>query len=541
MMATKVDFSVVNDWGSGKQAALTLTPLGQALNGWTLEFDADFTITQIWNATIVSHVGTHYVIANAAWNGAVAAGAPVTFGFLAGPGSAPASFLVNGAPAGTATPPVVELPSVSIADVTLLEGNAGTTDAVFTVTLSKASTAPVTLAWASKDGTALAGSDYAAASGTLSFAAGETSKQIHIAVNGDTLVEADETFGITLSSVAGTTLARAAATATIRNDDVLPSLSVADIALDEGNSGSRNAVFTLALSKAAAGPVSLAWATQDGTAKAGSDYTAASGTISFATGETSKTVSIAVLGDTALEADEAFTLAFGTVSGATLARATATAIIRNDDTPPPATGATASYGVANDWGSGFLADITVLAGATALTGWTVEFDAPFQITNIWNAEITSHVGSHYVIRNAAWDGSVAAGSSVGFGFQAATSAGHDVTLLSLNGSTPAPVAPSVSVAAGAAVTEGNAAGAFASFTVSLSKAAAGAVTVHYATADGTAKAGSDYTAAAGELSFAAGETSKTVQVAILADTAQEATENFALLLSAPAGATLGTA
>ena len=78
---------------------------------------------------------------------------------------------------------------------------------------------------------------------------------------------------------------------------------------------------------------------------------------------------------------------------------------------------TVTYGVTSDWGSGHTASVTVTAGQ-ALTGWTVEFDSPAQITNIWNAQITSHVGTHYVITNMAYNGTVAAGQSTSFGYQA---------------------------------------------------------------------------------------------------------------------------
>ena len=123
----------------------------------------------------------------------------------------------------------VPAPSLSIADVTVAEGDSGTTTAQFTVTLS---TAPgtgetVTVDYATADGTATtADTDYTAASGTLTFAEGETSKTIDVSVSGDTDVEVDETFTVTLSNVTGTigeeavTISDAEATGTITNDDV---------------------------------------------------------------------------------------------------------------------------------------------------------------------------------------------------------------------------------------------------------------------------------------------------------------------------------
>ena len=306
------------------------------------------------------------------------------------------------------------------------------------------------------------------------------------------------------------------------------------------DSGQKLASFTVTLSKAATGPVSLAYATQDGSAKSGSDYVAASGTIVFAAGETTRTIAVAIPGDTTIEADENFTLALTAASGATIARGVATATIRNDDVAPvpPATGAMVGYAVASDWGSGFTANVAVTASTTKLDGWTVEFDAGFTITNLWNAELVSHAGTHYVIRNAGWNGSVAASATTSFGFQAATPGGHDVTHLTLNGATPGlPALPTLSIA-DATVTEGNGGSIDEVFALTLSQAATTAVTVRFDTVGGTATAGSDFTAASGTITFNPGETSKAVRIGVLGDTAHEATEAFTVRLSAAAGATI---
>src|SRR5262249_18964751 len=151
----------------------------------------------IWNASIASHAGNHYVIRNAGWNGTIARGATVTFGFQAnGNGSlAPTNYILNGRPlGGTATP------SLTIGDVQVTEGNSGFDDAAFAVVLSAASNRTVTVNYTTQDGTATAPSDYTAASGTLTFAPGETSKTVHVQVRGDTVVESDETFFVNLSA-----------------------------------------------------------------------------------------------------------------------------------------------------------------------------------------------------------------------------------------------------------------------------------------------------------------------------------------------------
>ena len=101
----------------------------------------------------------------------------------------------------------------------MAEGNSGTTNAVFTVTLSAASTSTVTVDYATANGTATAGSDYTAGTGTLSFAAGTTSKTITVAVTGDTAVEPNETFVVNLTNAVGATIADAQGVGTITNDD----------------------------------------------------------------------------------------------------------------------------------------------------------------------------------------------------------------------------------------------------------------------------------------------------------------------------------
>ena len=193
----------------------------------------------------------------------------------------------------------------------MAEGNSGAHELVFTVTLSAAATGPVTVAYATSNGTASAGSDYTALSGTLTFAAGETSKVVRVQVSGDTAVEANETLTLALSSPSGATIADGTAIGTITNDDTappLPALSVADATVSEGNSGAKDLAFTVSLSAAATGPVTVAYVTNNGTATAGSDYTAASGTLTFAAGETSKVVHVQVSGDTAVEGNETLTL-----------------------------------------------------------------------------------------------------------------------------------------------------------------------------------------------------------------------------------------
>jgi hypothetical protein len=238
-----------------------------------------------------------------------------------------------------------------VSDVSVTEGNSGTVNAAFTVTLSPSSASTVTVNYATANGTATAGSDYTAASSTLTFSAGQTSKTVNVAVIGDTVAEANETFYLTLASPVNATIADGQGTGTIVNDDAGGvALSINNVSVAEGNSGTVNAVFTVTLSAASAQTVTVSYATANGTATAGSDYTATTGSLSFSAGTTSRTIAVAVIGDTAYEGNETFLVNLSSPVGATLADGQGQATIVNDDAAPPGTTVpvvwTAAVGVA---------------------------------------------------------------------------------------------------------------------------------------------------------------------------------------------------
>ncbi len=237
----------------------------------------------------------------------------------------PRAYLLTPIPPGT--------PSISIADApAVTEGNAGTRAAIFTVTLSSASTQPVTVAYATANGTATAGSDYQSASGTLTFAPGETSKTITVLVNGDRLPEPNETFVVNLSGATNATIADGQGVGTILDDE--PRISVGDVSKSEGKKGQTTLfTFTVTLSAAYDQPVTVSFRTADGTAKTSdNDYVAKTGTLTFNPGETTKTITIAVNGDSRKEADEYFYLdLFGLSTNALFTKSRGTGTILNDD------------------------------------------------------------------------------------------------------------------------------------------------------------------------------------------------------------------
>jgi hypothetical protein len=320
-------------------------------------------------------------------------------------------------------------PVVSMIDSsTGTEGNAGTTPFTFTVILSAAYDAPVTVDYATLDETARAGSDYQATSGTVSFAPGETSQTITVLVNGDRVAESSEYFWVYLTNSTSAHLATDGdfgglswSLGEILNDE--PFVSVNDASTVEGHSGTKTVAFTVRLSAASDQPVSVAYVTANGAATAGSDYQAVSGTLTFAPGETIKIISVPVHGDRVAEWDETF---FVNLSGAT------------------------NVTIADGQGIGTILD-----------------DEP----RISVSDVTRLEGKN-----------------------------RQTTLFV--------------------------------FTVSLSTAYDQPVTMSFATANGTATtSNNDYVAKTGTLTFAPGETSKTITIEVKGDSRKEANETFYLDLT----------
>lgn len=327
--------------------------------------------------------------------------------------------------------------AISIGDVAVVEGDAGTKNLVFTVSLTAPSAQTITVDYATAAGTAVAGTDYTPLTTTqLTFAPGETSKTVTVVVKGDTTFEANETFVLELDNPSGAPVTKAQGVGTITDDDTAPTLSIDDVSVLEGNSGTKNMTFTVSLSAASGLPVTVNYGTANGTALSGSDYGLLSGLqLTFAPGETSKTVNIVVSGDQDLEQDETLLVNLSNATGATLSDAQGIGTITNDDTAP-----------------------------------------------------TISIGD-------------------------------------------------------ASVAEGNSGTTDLVFTVSLSAASFQPITVKYATANGTAIAPGDYTAALGQVTFAPGQTSQTITVPIFGETIFEkgADETLLVNLSAPTNADIADA
>ena len=307
LVATSVNFTVGGTATSGTDFAAVTSPL-----------------------TIAAGVTTGTVVVNPTADATIEANETAILTLAAGTG-----YNVGAPASATGTILNDDLPTLTINDVTLAEGNAGTSNATFTVSLSApAGPGGVTFDLASANGTATAGVDYVANTLTgQTIAAGASTYTFTVLVNGDTLNEPTETFFVNVTNVANAVVGDGQGLGTLVNDDPLPSLSINDVTVTEGNTGTVNAVFTVSLSAASGQMVTVNYATADGIAVAPGDYTAASGTLSFTPGQITNTATVVVNGDIVPEANEAFSVGLFGATNSTIADGTGVGTISNDDVP----------------------------------------------------------------------------------------------------------------------------------------------------------------------------------------------------------------
>jgi hypothetical protein len=226
-------------------------------------------------------------------------------------------------------------PYVSIATpAPVVEGNAGTTPATFQVTRTGSLASAFTVSFATAQGTATAGTDFLPVSGTLTFAAGELERTVQVAVVGDLAFEQDETFSLRLSNASGAVLLAANGLETIQNDDpVPPPITISDTSVVEGDLGGATAVFQVTF--AGANGASVNFATAPVTATAGVDYVTTSGVVTFAPGETVRTIEVPVIGDDLVEPDERFRVRLSGAQGGMIQVFDGFATIVNDDVSLP--------------------------------------------------------------------------------------------------------------------------------------------------------------------------------------------------------------
>ena len=229
-------------------------------------------------------------------------------------------------------------------------------------TLSAASGKPITVDYATSDGTATAGSDYTAATGTITFAPGVTTQNIAVGILADTTDEVNETVTVTLSNPSEVTLNDAIGVLTITDDDAVPSLSIADLTTPDETGVPH--LIAVTLSAASSQTVTVDYATADATATATNDYVSATGTLTFNPGETSKTISVTIVQDSLDEVNETFSIGLSNPTNSTISSATGTVTITDDEGTPTLT--IADVTTADETAANLTATVT-LSGVSSQT------------------------------------------------------------------------------------------------------------------------------------------------------------------------------
>jgi methionine-rich copper-binding protein CopC len=439
----------------------------------------------------------------------------------------------------TATITNDDLAQVSIADANANEA-AGTLE--LTVSIAEAAEVDVTVNYATSDGTATAGSDYTASSGTATIPAGQTSAVISVPLINDSDIEAiSEGFTVTLSNPsANAEIVDAEATASIADDETL-SLAISDATLTEGDAGSSNLVFTVSLSKAPDSAVSVVYSTTAaGTASAGSDFTATSGTLNFAVGQESQTLTVPVIGDTTVEFDETVIVELGVVTGpAAVFDGTGVGTIVNDDQSQISIADVS--GVSEGAGSATFAitldqagvvDVTVLA--TTVDGSAVA-GSDFEAVN--GQLISIPAGQTSASLNVSLIDDQDLDPNETFSVSLSGQSGNAVIA---DGDAVATIVDNEQPLLSVSDASGSEAGGTLTFTVSLSGPSQQDVTGELSTADVSAIAGDDYTAISAQaFTIPAGQTSTTVTVSVAADGVVEGDETFNLNVANVVNAVVG--
>jgi hypothetical protein len=233
-------------------------------------------------------------------------------------------------------------PGVIVTDVFVTEGNApGTMAAVFEVRLTAPGAQSIPVSFATQDGTATAGADYTARTGQVSFAPGVTSRTVVVVILSDTLNEPDETFFLDLGKAAGAVVLDTQGAGTILNDDPLPQVTVNDQTVRESMG---QTTFTVRLNAPSARAVTIDYSTADGTAIAPDDYGAVQGTLTFAPGVTTQTITVTIVRDHLPEPNEDFFVVLSNPANAAVADGLGIGLIRSG-APRPGPGAETSIGL----------------------------------------------------------------------------------------------------------------------------------------------------------------------------------------------------
>jgi len=514
-----------------RPAVSDITYYASVSNG-TAQAGTDF-VANAWPDQVIpagATSATYQVVVN----GDTAAEIDEAFSFVVGNVVGPVSVLEE-VGTGTIVNDDGPVPNLSIGDASVTEGDSGSKQLAFTVSLSFASASAVTFEIATANGTALAGSDYVAkALAADSIAPGQTSKTYHVTIKGDTTAEANEVFYLDLYHASGAALVDDTGVGTITDDDS-PTLSIDNAYMTEGDSGTKSMVFTVSLSRPAASPVEFDFVSYG----SGNTTSPATGGVDFdegllidqviPAGQMAKTFVVTLRGDTVVEPNERLIAQIGNASVA-IARAWSEGVILNDDGPLLS-----------------IADAGVVEGnsGTRTLAFTLSLSQPSANPvsySIQTSDGTAGAGSDYVPK--ALVGEVIPAGQLGRTFAVTVNGdtqveGNEtffVVLSGIGGATAVDMqargrignddGPVLSIG-DASLTEADSGTTMMTFTVSLSQAANAPVTFDFATANGTALAGPDFVpVSAAGLKIPAGQLAKVVSVPIKGDLGFEPNETL---------------
>ena len=443
-------------------------------------------------------------------------------------GNGPSAVLYNETP---------KSPCLTVNDVEVLEGNNGTINVQFTVSLSAAATQTVTVDYRVIGRNARNIDDFNDVAGTLEFAPGTQMQTVTVPVRGDLIDEYDETFQLVLSNPVKASLVDPIGVGTIIDDDSPSSLSInSNVSVVEGSGGTTVLSIPISLSGASGKKVKAQVKTQDITATINQDYSLILEKVFFNPGEVAKNILVSVNPDYRVEPDETFNVNLTNPANVNLADAQSTATIVNDDVggiiqfSATSVSFTENVGTAQitvSRSNGNASDVSVQYSTVDGTAQANKDFQPLTGTITFGANETSKTISVPIINDALNEDTetfkltlqnVSGGGTLG-----------EQTNVTVNIQDDDPL-PGLSVS-NYSVAEGNNGLTTVNFSLNLLAASGRRVSINYATQNGSATSPDDYSTASGSIDFAAGETSKNIQLIIVGDTNVEPDETFNLVLS----------
>ena len=441
--------------------------------------------------------------------------------------------------------PAAAAPSLAAGDVQVPEPDTGSLTAEVAVSLSSKASKAVTVEYRTVDGSAKAGVDYTAESGTLRFPAGVKTKKVSVEVLGDAMDERDERFSVKVLRPQRASIADANGKVTIVDNDAPPTLSIADSPLVEGDEGTMEGSFEVTLSAPSGKHITVEYSTDEGEAAdpalSPEDFEAGAGVLVFPKGTTSRTITVPIVGENLDEENESFTVDLMDPKQATIADGSATGTILDDDPEAqifieqadsgsePASGSTTSTSIA------LTVNLNKMSGRMVTVDWTQspgtaspgadyvndpatgtftfepgEQSKTFNVLVSPDALDEDNETVHLALSNPS------SGAIAGDGTGVATIMDNDSP-------------PSVSVGDASATDEGDA----LTYPVTLSTESGREVTVNYTTSPGANTESADADMTGGSVTFAAGDTTENITVATTEDSIDEISESVNVALGSP--------